>query len=174
MLAAAILLCTSGAAAQGNGRGHQRIRGERLTQRADPARRQALEQQFQERTEQVVRKKLNLNDQQMARLRAMNSTIVTQRNALVDQERSVRAGLRDEMAKGNGADQKRVAQLMAQARDLQNRRFALQQTEQQQLSGFMTPVQVAQYIGLQAQMRQRVREMLQGKSGGDGTGVSEP
>jgi hypothetical protein len=29
----------------------------------------------------------------------------------------------------------------------------------------MTPVQVAQYIGLQAQIRQRIREMQRGQNG---------
>ena len=67
------------------------------------------------------------------------------------------------MAKGSGADQSKVAQLMTQAHDLQSQRFALQQDEQQQLSGFMSPVQVAQYVGLQAQIRQRIREMQKGQ-----------
>jgi outer membrane murein-binding lipoprotein Lpp len=84
---------------------------------------------------------------------------------LMQQERAVRMDLRDEMAKGSSADQAKVAQLMSQARDLQSKRFALQQDEQQQLSSFMTPVQVAQYVGLQAQIRQRIREMQRGQNG---------
>jgi len=121
--------------------------------------RQALEQQFRQRSEQIVRQRLNLNDDQVNRLRSVNANIGGQRNALLQQERAVRMDLRDEMAKGSSADQSRVAQLMAQAHDLQGKRFALQQDEQQQLSSFMTPVQVAQYVGLQAQIRQRIREM---------------
>ena len=122
-------------------------------------RRQALEQQFRQRSEQIVRQRLNLNDDQVNRLRSVNANIGGQRNALLQQERAVRMDLRDEMAKGSAADQSRVAQLMAQAHDLQGKRFALQQDEAQQLSSFMTPVQVAQYVGLQAQIRQRIREM---------------
>lgn len=121
--------------------------------------RQALEQQFRQRSEQIVRQRLNLNDDQVNRLRSVNANIGGQRNTLLQQERAVRMDLRDEMAKGSAADQSRVAQLMAQAHDLQGKRFALQQDEQQQLSSFMTPVQVAQYVGLQAQIRQRIREM---------------
>jgi Spy/CpxP family protein refolding chaperone len=89
----------------------------------------------------------------------VNGRISSQRNALVQQERDVRVALRDEMAKGTGADQAKVADLMNQARQLQQQRFALQQDEQQQLSQFLTPVQVAQYMGLQAQIRERLREM---------------
>jgi Spy/CpxP family protein refolding chaperone len=128
-------------------------------------RRQALEKQFRQRSEQIVRQRLNLNDDQVNRLRSVNANIGGQRNALMQQERAVRMDLRDEMAKGSSADQAKVAQLMSQARDLQSKRFALQQDEQQQLSSFMTPVQVAQYVGLQAQIRQRIREMQRGQNG---------
>lgn len=165
-LTTAFLLCASTASAQ---KGARRPRQARPAPEANaPARRQQLEQRFRQRSEQVVRDRLNLSDEQVTQLRAVNANIGTQRNGLVEQERAVRSGLRDEMAKGSAADQSRVSQLMAQARDLQSRRFALQQTEQQQLSGFMTPVQVAQYVGLQAQLRQRMRQMQQGQ---DGSGV---
>jgi len=128
-------------------------------------RRQALEQQFRQRSEQIVRQRLNLSDDQVNRLRTVNANIGGQRNALLQQERAVRMSLRDEMGKGSAADQAKVAQLMAQAHDLQGKRFALQQDEAQQLSSFMTPVQVAQYVGLQAQIRQRIREMQRGQNG---------
>lgn len=163
---AAFVLCAASASAQGGGRAG-RGRAVRPQPRAEQApRRDILEQRFRQRTEQVVRERLNLNDDQVSRLRAVNADIGGKRNALVDQERSVRSSLRDEMSKGNGADQNRVAQLMAQAHDLQVKRFALQQDEQQQLSGFMSPIQVAQYVGLQAQMRQRIREMQKGDPNG--------
>lgn len=124
-------------------------------------RRQALEKQFRQQTEAVVKEKLHLNDDQVSRLRSVNANVGAQRNALLQQERSVRSDLRDEMAKGSGADQSKVSQLMAQAHDLQGKRFALQQDEQRQLSGFMSPVQVAQYVGLQAQIRQYIRQQKQ-------------
>ena len=152
----ALVLCASSASAQGR----QRIRPMRPPPgiQAGP-RRQALEQQFRQRAEQVVRNRLNLNNEQMSRLRSVNADIGAQRSSLVGQERSIRSDLRDEMAKGSGANQDRVAQLMAQAHDLESRRFALQQDEQRQLSSFLTPVQVAQYVGLQAQIRARIREL---------------
>ncbi len=164
-LSAALLLCASSASAQkGGGRG--RARPMRPPPQVNiPPRRQALEKEFRQRSEQVVREKLNLSDDQVSRLRSVNANVGAQRNALLAQERSVRLDLRDEMAKGSAADQSKVSQLMTQARDLQGRRFALQQDEEQQLSSFMTPVQVAQYVGFQAQIRQRMREMQQGQNG---------
>lgn len=167
-LTIALMLCASTAAAQGS------VHQPRPTSphaRPGVHHREALEQQFRQRSEQIVRQRLKLNDDQVNRLRSVNAQIGTQRNELFEQERSVRADLRDEMAKGSSADQDRVSQLMARAHDLQSKRFALQQTEQQQLSGFLTPVQVAQYVGLQAQLRQHIREMQRGRpSGGSGSG----
>jgi hypothetical protein len=162
-IAASLLLCASAASAQG--RGHPpRPRPERPQSHAEQSpRRDALEQRFRQRSEEIVKQRLNLSDQQVTRLRGVNADIAAKRNALLDQERSVRSGLRDEMAKGSGADQNKVAQLLTQAHDLQSQRFALQQDEQQQLSSFMSPVQVAQYVGLQAQIRQRIREMQKGQ-----------
>ncbi len=163
-LIAALLLCASSAAAQRPG-GRRAMRPPKAPE-VTP-RRQVLEQQFREHTEQVVKEKLHLNDDQMTRLRSVNANIGSQRNALTQQERSVRADLRDELAKGSGADQSRVAQLMAQAHDLQGRRFQLQQDEQRQLSTFMTPVQVAQYVGFQAQIRQYIQQQKKLGDGGD-------
>ena len=165
-MTAALLLCASSAGAQGRGRA-PRPRPEHPPPPADQSpRRDALEQRFRQRSEEIVKQKLNLSDDQVTRLRGVNADMAGKRNGLLDQERSVRSGLRDEMAKGSGADQNKVSQLMAQAHDLQSKRFALQQDEQQQLSGFMSPVQVAQYVGLQAQIRQRIREMQKGQPDG--------
>jgi hypothetical protein len=157
-LAAALMTGASTASAQRLGR---RMRPPQEKQQVTP-RRQELEKQFREQSEAVVRAKLHLSDDQVSRLRSVNANIGARRNALLQQERSVRSDLRDEMAKGSAADQSRVSQLMAQAHDLQARRFDLQQEEQRQLSGFMTPVQVAQYVGFQAQIRQYLRQQRQG------------
>jgi Spy/CpxP family protein refolding chaperone len=160
-LGAALLVCAPAMQAQRRGRPPQpRPNASAEQQQVDRSQRRAqLEQAFRERGEQVVRQRLGLNDDQMRRFRDVNGRISSQRNALVQQERDVRVALRDEMAKGTGADQAKVADLMNQARQLQQQRFALQQDEQQQLSQFLTPVQVAQYMGLQAQIRERLREM---------------
>jgi hypothetical protein len=144
-----------------------KARGFGQQREAQKPRRQQLEQRFRERSEEVVRKRLNLNDDQMNRLRAVNADIGGKRDALLAQERTVRMSLRDEMSKGSNADQGKVSKLMADAHDLQVRRFALQQDEQKQLSGFMSPMQVAQYVGLQTQLRQRIRQMQSGSDSGE-------
>ena len=127
--------------------------------RAQPQQRAKLEQQFRQRGEEIVRRQLNLSDDQMRRLRDVNSRFDGQRRGLVQQEREARVALRNEIARGSSADQGRVSQLMAQVRDLQQQRFSLQQQELQQLSGFLTPVQQAQYEGLVTRLRERARQL---------------
>jgi len=135
--------------------------------RAQPQQRAKLEQQFRQRGEEIVRRQLNLSDDQMRRLRDVNSRFDGQRRGLVQQERDARVALRNEIARGSSADQGRVSQLMAQVRDLQQQRFSLQQQELQQLSGFLTPVQQAQYEGLVTRLRERARQLRAQKNGGD-------
>lgn len=135
--------------------------------RAQPQQRAKLEQQFRQRGEEIVRRQLNLSDDQMRKLRDVNSRFDGQRRGLVQQERDARVALRNEIARGSSADQGRVSQLMTQVRDLQQQRFSLQQQELQQLSGFLTPVQQAQYEGLVTRLRERARQLRAQESGGD-------
>ncbi|MGI9090522.1 MAG: Spy/CpxP family protein refolding chaperone [Gemmatimonadaceae bacterium] len=140
--------------------------------RDDGQRRAALEQEFRDRGEQLVRERLNLTDDQVRRLRDVNTRLSGRRSTLVEQERTARVALRQEMGRGKAADQARVSQLMAQGDALQQQRIQLRQDEQKELSAFLTPVQQAQYYGLQAQLRAKMREMRQ--QSGDTSGLGTP
>jgi Spy/CpxP family protein refolding chaperone len=161
-VSATILLCAAPAAAQKPPRAHP----------GEGQRRAMLERQFRERGEQIVRKRLNLSDDQMRQLRGVNGRLDARRRALMQKERATRVALRQELARGDAADQSRVAQLMNDTRSLQEQRFALQQEEQRELSAFLTPVQQAQYFGLQAQLRERMRRMREEQRGADSTDPS--
>lgn len=122
-------------------------------------RRAALEEAYRVRAESVVRKRLNLTDDQVTKLRGVNSRLGARRRDLFLQERETRQALRVEVARGKGADQKRVAQLMNQAQGLQQQRMELQAQERKEVSRFLSPVQQAQYFGFQARLRKRVQEL---------------
>lgn len=132
-------------------------------------RRALLERQFRQRGDDIVRRQLKLSDDQMRRLRDVNGPLDSQRHTLVQQEHDARVALRDEMARGSSADQGRVAQLMAQVRTLQAQRFALHQQEMQQISGFLTPVQQAQYDALVTRLRERARALHAANDSAAGT-----
>jgi periplasmic protein CpxP/Spy len=124
-----------------------------------PPARAELERRFRERTAQVVRRRLELNDDQMAKLEASNRQFDQQRVALVAEERQARQALRAELMAGNGANQQKVNGLLDQLLRLQRRRLDIVDNEQRELGKFLTPVQRAKYFGLQNEMRRRMQEL---------------
>lgn len=118
-----------------------------------------LEQRFRERTADLVRRRLQLNDDQMMRLRGANQQFERQRVALMSEERQARMALRSEIMSGDAANQQKVAGLLDQLMRLQRQRLDLVANEQRELEKFMTPVQRAKYLGLQNQLRKRTEEL---------------
>jgi len=131
-----------------------------------PPARAELERRFRERTAQIVRRRLELNDDQMAKLQASNQQFDQQRVALVAEERQARQALRAELLLGNGANQQKVNGLLDQLLRLQRRRLDIVDNEQRELGKFLTPVQRAKYFGLQNEMRRRAQELRDGAAAG--------
>lgn len=127
-----------------------------------------LERRFRERTGQVVKRQLKLNDDQMARLQAANVDLDRRRVALMTQERQARQSLRAELMAGDSANQQKVGGLLDQMMGFQRQRLDLEANEQRELAKFLTPVQRAKYFGLQNQLRQRMMELR--SRGGPGMG----
>ena len=125
-----------------------------------PERRQ-LEQQLRLRLGQVVRRQLQLTDDQYAQLQAVNRKYEAPRRSLNQRERYLRLSLRGELELGDKADQSKVAGYLDQLTDVQQSRLQLFREEQKDLSGFLTPVQRAKYAALQEQVRRRVTQMRQ-------------
>ena len=132
-----------------------------------PPARAELERRFRERTAQVVRRRLELNDDQMAKLQASNQQFDQQRMALVAEERQTRQALRAELMAGNGANQQKVNGLLDQLLRLQRRRLDIVDNEQRELAKFLTPVQRAKYFGLQNEMRKRMQELRDRRAGAE-------
>jgi protein CpxP len=121
--------------------------------------RAALEQQFRERTARLAQQRLGLTDAQLRKLEQTNARFAPQLRQLVAQERDIRRQLRQEMMAGNSANQQRVSELLDASIRLQKQRIAIVESEQRDLAGFLTPVQRARYIALQAQFRKRAEEL---------------
>lgn len=121
--------------------------------------RAALEQQFRERTARLAQQRLGLTDAQLRRLEQTNARFAPQLRQLVAQERDIRRQLRQEMLAGNSANQQHVGELLDASIRLQKQRIAIVESEQKDLAGFLTPVQRARYIALQAQFRKRAEEL---------------
>jgi protein CpxP len=127
-----------------------------------------LEQQVQERMAQVTKERLGATDAQMTKLQETNKKFDEKRRLIVDQERDIRMSLRDEMLRPDSARQGQVAALLDRVIKTQRQRVDIQEQEQKELAGFLTPLQRAKYFALEQQIRQRVNQMRQAQQGRGG------
>jgi hypothetical protein len=121
--------------------------------------RRLMEQRIRERFGEVVRRQLSLDDEQFRRLRETNREFEGMRRELGMRERSARTTIRDELARGDAADDARVNAQMQELLKLQRERVALNEREDAKLGEFLSPAQRAKYFGLQDQLRRRVDDM---------------
>ncbi len=117
-----------------------------------------LEQQLRARMAQVIKTRLNLTDQQMTQLQSVNQKYAPQISRLATQERETRQHLRGQIMSGT-PDQAQVGQLLDTVLRLQKERVTLLESEQHDLAAFLTPVQRAEYMGLQAELRRRAERL---------------
>lgn len=125
----------------------------------DNPRRAQLEEQLRMRIAGMIKERVGLDDDQLQRLGRVNEGMDTRRRALVEQERDIRIGLRQEVMLEQSSDQQRVARLLDQLLAVQRQRLELVHEEQRALAEFMTPVQRAKYMAVQEQVHRAVEEM---------------
>jgi periplasmic protein CpxP/Spy len=135
------------------------------------ASRPALEQQFRERVAKLTQNRVGLSDAQMAQLDQSNARFAPQLSQVAAQERDTRRQLRVEMTSQGQPNQQHVSDLLDASLRLQKQRISLVEAEQRELAGFLTPVQRARYIALQAQFRNRAQELRQ--NGGQRQGLGQ-
>jgi Spy/CpxP family protein refolding chaperone len=116
---------------------------------------------FKQRLAEVVKRQLGLTDAELQRVVQVNEKYEEQRRLLVQQERDLRIGLRDEIIRGDQADQKHVAWMLDELIKVQSTRLTILQNEQKDLSAFLTPVQRAKYLAIQNQVRKRLEAARQ-------------
>jgi Spy/CpxP family protein refolding chaperone len=110
----------------------------------------------------VVRRELNLNDDQAKQLETVDGRFQRQRDDISRDERAARielAGmLRDTT---HTPDATKVDQYLDRLVQAQHRRADLLESEQKALSEFLDPVQRAKYLALREQLQRRVQQMRQ-------------
>lgn len=146
-------------------------RGERRPFTAAP--RDSLEGRVRERMTEVLTRQLALSDEQARRLSAVAQRLEPRRRALVAEELAVRAALRAQIAAGDSARDTEVTGLIDRMLKVQRARVELLESEQQELSSFLSPMQRAKYLGLEEQMRLRMQE-VQGRPMPPGQGPPPP
>jgi protein CpxP len=126
-------------------------------------RRADLERRLTARIGEVVRERLGLTAEQAQRLQEVDQRYHPERRRLMQQESEVRRGVRAQIAAGDNADQRATAALLDRFAALQRERLELQSREQAELAAFLTPVQRAKLLGLQADLHRRVMIMRRGR-----------
>ncbi len=114
----------------------------------------------------VVQQRLQLTDEQTARLRETSRRYADQRKSLMREERDARQTVRDEVARGNAADQARVQSGLDRLYEIQQRRSELAASEQRDLATFLTPTQRAQFAGMQERAFRAAQEIRQRRAVG--------
>lgn len=126
-------------------------------------RRQALQRQVRDAFAKVVRKQLNLNDDQMRSLQRVDAKFEQQRRGLLREERQTRLDLGAAMA-DSSPDQSRIAKQLDALVQSQRNRADLLEAEQKELSTFLTPLQRAQYFAMKERLNRRLQQIVQGDS----------
>lgn len=131
----------------------------------DTAHAEQLRTMIEERFNQRVQQELKLTNDQTAKLRSTQDRFGPRRRALTQQQVERRRALENQMQPGVAANQDSVRKLMdgltAGRLDL----VRLQQEENRELGGFLTPVQLWRYSQMRERLLNRVGEMRRMRRG---------
>jgi Spy/CpxP family protein refolding chaperone len=137
-----------------------------LAAQEDTASAERLRAQIEERFSQHVQDKLQLTPDQAAKLRASQERFGTQRRTLLRQQLERRRALEDQMQPGVAANADSVKRLMDGMQAGRAQMLKIEQDEDREMAGYLTPVQRARYQQMREQLMRRVTEMRAQRRGG--------
>jgi hypothetical protein len=169
LLSLAVLLAPCLAAQQRDSMGAQSDTAEAGRLRAQ------VEKAFGDRVQQ----ELKLSSDQATKLRATQERFGTRRRALMQQQMERRRELDDQMQPGVAANSDSVRKLMDGIRTGRAEMFKIEQDQDREMSGYLTPVQQARFQQMREQFMRRVGELRmeregRGFRGGQGMGPRRP
>jgi hypothetical protein len=167
LLSLAVLLAPGLAAQQRDSTSTQRDTAEAGQLRA------RIEKAFGDRVQQ----ELKLSPDQTTKLRATQERFGTRRRSLMQQQMERRRALDEQMEPGIAANSDSVRKLMDGIRTARAEMFKIEQDQDREMSGYLTPVQQARFQQMREQFMQRVGEMRregQGRGFGRGQGLGVP
>jgi hypothetical protein len=137
-----------------------------VPQPVDTAEAGRLRRDIEERFAQHVQQQLRLTPDQTAKLRASQERFGTRRRALMRQQMERRRALQDQMQPGVAANADSVRKLMDGFQAGRAEILKIDQDEDREMSGYLTPVQRARYQEMRGRLHQRVNEMREQRRGG--------
>ena len=138
--------------------------------RLDTAEAERLRAQIEERFARHVQQELRLTADQATKLRASQERFGTQRRTLMRQQMERRRALHDQMQPGVAANADSVKKLMDGFQAGRGEMLKIDQDEDREMAGYLTPVQRARYQEMRARLHQRLNEMREQRRGRRGGG----
>lgn len=133
--------------------------------RPDTAEAERLRARIEERFSQHVQQELRLTPDQAAKLRASQERFGTQRRALMRQQLERRRALEGQMQPGVAANADSVKRLMDGIQAGRAAMLKIEQDEDREMAGYLTPVQRARYQRMREMLMRRVSEMREQRRG---------
>jgi len=141
-----------------------------MQQRSDTAEAERLRAQVEQRFSERVQQDLKLTPDQATKLRANQERFGAHRRQVMQQQMLRRRALEDQMQPGVAANSDSVRKLMDGMHSGRAEMLKIEQDEDQEMSGYLTPVQRARYQQMRARLMQHVNEMRMERREGRGMG----
>ena len=126
---------------------------------SEQAQAEQLRAEIQRRFNERVRSELKLTDEQTAKLRATQDRFGAQRRDIFERQRGIHEALQDQLQPGVAANSDSVRRLM-DAREQNRQSLAkLEQDEDREMAGYLTPVQRARFQIMRQRLMERVAEL---------------
>lgn len=132
---------------------------------ADTAGAERLRQEIERRFAERVKIELGLSDEQAAKLKATHERFGERRRPLMRQQFERRLALQGQMRPGVAANADSVRRLMDGVQGGRAELFKLDQEEDREMAGYLTPVQRARFQLMRERFLQRVQEMRRERGG---------
>ena len=146
---------------------------------ANSPRAEKLRQMIEDRFAARAQEELGLDDEQFQRLRRTSAEFAAERRGVEQRERRLRLAMALQLRPGVAADQDSVSKLTDALIDVKGAYVQTYRDEMKALSGFLNPVQRAQYLVLRERLlnlaqQVRVQRALRADSGTARPGALRP
>jgi periplasmic protein CpxP/Spy len=153
-------------------------RGRGAGQPGQPGQRAMMERRVEARVNEVMRTRLNLNDEQFKQLQSLSVRMERERRQLRRDEMAAGAELRQQLLNTATPNETRIAELLEQLPRLERRRIDMLEMEQRELAKFLAPSQRARYLAWQDDIRRNLldvqRRRMDGGPDGGPSGRRQP
>lgn len=139
-----------------------------VAQRGDSAEAGRLRAQIEDRFRGRVQEELKLTPDQVTKLRATQERFSDQRRTVMQQQIERRRALDDQMQPGIAANSDSVRKLMDGIQTGRAQMLRIEQDQDREMAGYLSPVQRARYQQMRERFMQRVGELRMQRQQGRG------